>query len=67
MGALTGIVAGVATLGAAVAIYRFAERKASAVRDAVEEIRRNVGAGGPEGAVLDYQKDPEDGVYRAKP
>ena len=65
MGALTGIVAGVATIGAAIAIIRFAERRAQDLRETLEEFRNGPGEGGT-GAVLDYSKDPSDGVYRAK-
>ncbi|MEO1014746.1 MAG: hypothetical protein AAFX08_06100 [Pseudomonadota bacterium] len=66
MGGMAGIIAGVATIGAGVAIYRFIDRKTRAFRDAVEEFRREAGAD-PAGAVLDYERDPADGVYRPKP
>ncbi len=66
MGGMAGIIAGVATIGAGVALYRFIDRRAQAVRDAVETFKRDA-AGDRGGAVLDYQRDPADGVYRPKP
>lgn len=65
MGGLAGILAGVATISAGVALVRFLDRKAREARAALEE----TGLGNREdlrGAMLDYERDPDDGVYRAK-
>ncbi|MBI1391628.1 MAG: hypothetical protein GC152_02695 [Alphaproteobacteria bacterium] len=63
---MAGILAGIATIGAGVALYRFLDRKTREATVALEEIRRR-GHGGAQGAVLDYCRDPADGVYRPKP
>ena len=66
MGALTSVIAGVATIGGVIALTRLARRKA-------EEIAARSGArdgrnSDPDhGRTLDYERDPADGVYRAKP
>lgn len=62
MSAVTGIVAGLAAAAGAVALYRFAERRARSLRDALT-VRRD---GARPGAVLDFEKDPETGVYRGR-
>jgi len=64
MGAMTGIVAGVATLGGAIALYRLTRRRAAAWRASVEQAARD--GADVAGAVIDYERDPETGVYRQK-
>ncbi|MBB5518016.1 hypothetical protein [Amphiplicatus metriothermophilus] len=64
MSAMTGIVAGLATAAGAFALYRYAERRARALRRAVEERRRDPQRAGK--PVLDFERDPETGVYRSK-
>ncbi len=67
MGALTGIIAGVATIGGAVALARYVDRRRKDVLKTVEELqRRATGNADFNGAVLDYAQDPSDGVYRPK-
>ena len=68
MGPLTGVVAGIVTIGGAVAAYRFISRKSEDVRKALEEFKRQAGMTGNDldGAVLDYERDPGDGVFRQK-
>ncbi|MEE2690516.1 MAG: hypothetical protein VX640_03135 [Pseudomonadota bacterium] len=64
MGALTGIIAGVAAVAGVTALYRLAGRRARALRDALEAAR---GQGPRSGEpVLDFELDPMTGVYRAK-
>ncbi|MEM6536543.1 MAG: hypothetical protein AAF742_05905 [Pseudomonadota bacterium] len=70
MGGMAGVLAGVATIGAGVALFRFVEKKARETRAAVDELQRvhktATGHASGSGRVLDYQRDPADGVYRAK-
>lgn len=64
MSAMTGILAGLVTAAGALALYRYAERRARALRAAVGEMRRD-----PRRAdrpVLDFERDPDTGVYRSK-
>lgn len=71
MGAMTGLVAGIATIGGAVALYRFARKGLREAANQVEAAQRKAAegfaGGGADGAVLDYRKDPADGVFRPKP
>ena len=71
MGSVTGVMLGIVAIGGVLALARAAERRAAALREAVEAARRRAGAGSNgadfDGAVLDYRRDPADGVYRAKP
>jgi hypothetical protein len=55
----------VAAAAGAVAFYKFAERRTRPLRAAIDEIRKSArtSAGG---AVLDYEQDPESGVFRPK-
>ncbi|MEO0400331.1 MAG: hypothetical protein AAF224_13025 [Pseudomonadota bacterium] len=71
MGPVMGFIAGAATLGGAVALYRLAHRRAAAVRASIDEMRRHAseatqGGAGDRGALMDYEKD-QDGVFRPKP
>ena len=63
MSAVTTLVATVAAAAGAVALFRFAERRTRPLREAVDELRN---AARPSGAVLDYEQDPESGVYKPK-
>ena len=64
MGALTGIIAGVAAVAGVAALYRLAERRARALRDAIEAARGPRPQPGE--PVIDFERDPATGVYRAK-
>jgi hypothetical protein len=63
MGPTTGIMAGLAVIGAGVALYRFAQRKSDEARAAIEAIRKG---GANDGRVIDLEKDPTTGVYRRR-
>lgn len=63
MNTTAGIVAGLLVAGAAVTVYRFARRQADQIRAAIDEFR---GAGFGRGAVIEFEKDPETGVYRRR-
>jgi len=64
MNTTAGILAGLLVAGAAVTVYRFARRKAGDLRAAIDEIR---GAdAGKAGGVIDFEKDPETGIYRRR-
>lgn len=65
MNSVAGIVAGFLVIGGAVALYRFGARKAGELRRAIDELRGD--ARGPDGAVLDFERDPATGVYKARP
>ncbi|MEL6372045.1 MAG: hypothetical protein AAFY84_00480 [Pseudomonadota bacterium] len=65
MGSVAGLLAGIATIGGVVALARFANRKSAELKSAVEEFRRQA-QGDFDGTVLDYEQDPDDGVFRAK-
>lgn len=63
MNTTAGIVAGLLVAGAAVTAYRFARRKADEIRAAIDQLR---GAAAGAGDVIDFEKDPETGVYRSR-
>lgn len=65
MNSVAGIVAGFIVIGGAVALYRFGARKAGELRRAIDELRGD--ARGPDGDVLDFERDPATGVYKARP
>lgn len=65
MNSVAGIVAGFLVIGGAVALYRFGARKAGELRRAIDEMRGE--AHGPGGDILDFERDPATGVYKAKP
>lgn len=65
MNSVTGIIAGFLVIGGAVALYRFGARKAGDLRRAIDELRGE--AKGPAGEVLDFERDPATGVFKAKP
>lgn len=72
MSAITSIVAGIVTVSGLVALTRMAQRKAAEIRKEFD-VQNGVqnGAQNPERAprepVIDYERDPVDGVYRARP
>lgn len=65
MSAVTTLAATVAVAVGAVALYRFAERRSRPLRDALSELRKTAKGEQP-GAVIDYERDPESGVYKPK-
>jgi hypothetical protein len=64
MNTTAGILAGLLVAGAAITVYRFARRKADDLKTAIDEFRG--GAGARDGGVIDFEKDPETGVYRRR-
>ena len=83
MGAMTGLLAGLATVGGAIALSKLITRNGGAVRRVLDEARHAMDAAASHvdaqerdqktasetvrGPVLDYECDPATGVYRAKP
>jgi hypothetical protein len=65
MNSVAGIVAGFLVIGGAVALYKFGARKAGELRRAIDELRGD--SRKPDGEVLDFERDPATGVFRAKP
>lgn len=61
MSAVTGIVAGLVTAAGAVALYRYVQRRAGEFRDRLDRAR-----GGAQNSVMDFEQDPDTGVYHAK-
>jgi hypothetical protein len=64
MNSVAGIVAGFLVVGGAVALYRFGARKAGELRRAIDELRGD--ARGADGEVLDFERDPATGIFKAK-
>ena len=62
MGAVTTLVATVAAAAGAVALYRYVDKQTKDLRDALRGAREP-NAGKP---VIDYERDPESGVYKPK-
>lgn len=65
MSAVTTLVATVAVAAGAVALYRFAEKRTRPLRSAIDEMRRTA-RDGAAGAVIDYEQDPDSGVFKPK-
>lgn len=63
MNTVAGVVAGFLVIGGAVALYRYGMRKADDLRRAIDGLR---GERGPAGAILDFERDPETGVFKPK-
>lgn len=64
MSAVTTLVATVAAAAGAVALFRVAERRTRPLRKAIDEMRKS--ASSKTGEVIDYEQDPESGVFRPK-
>ena len=64
MNTVAGVIAGFLVIGGAVALYRFGARKADELRRAIDGLR---GEHGPEGAILDFERDPDTGIFKPKP
>lgn len=64
MGALTGIIAGAATVVGVVALVRYAERKTRDLRSSFDEATK--APRGEADSVIEFEKDPATGAYRQK-
>lgn len=64
MSAVTTLVATVAAAAGAVALIRVAEKRMRPLRKALNEMRK--AASSTSGDVIDYEQDPESGVFRPK-
>lgn len=65
MGAVSTIVASVAFAVGAVALYRLVDHRIRRVREIFGDESKRAGRDTP-GAVIDYERDPADGVFRPK-
>ncbi len=65
MGAVTTLVATVAAAAGAVALYRFIDSKSREFRAVLSETKKRASAERA-GKVIDYERDPESGVYKPK-
>ncbi len=62
MTSVAGLVAGFLVIGSAVALFRFGKRKADDLRRAIHEF---AGAAS-DASVIDFERDPQTGVFKAK-
>ena len=63
MGGVAAIVTTVVATASAVALFRFAESKRQEIKDMLNQARR---AGDRDREIIDYERDPETGVYKPK-
>ncbi len=61
MGAVTTLVATVAAAAGAVALYRFVDRQARDLKDVLRDKAKRTSD-----MIIDYERDPESGVYKPK-
>ncbi|MEM9619963.1 MAG: hypothetical protein AAF936_18565 [Pseudomonadota bacterium] len=61
MGAVTTLVATVAAAAGAVALYRFVDRQTREFKDALRDKTKR-----SSDMIIDYERDPESGVYKPK-
>lgn len=65
MSSVTAIIATVAATAGAVALYRYADRKSREFRKVLTEIKNKAAEKRP-AKVLDFEQDPDSGVFRPK-
>lgn len=65
MSSVTTIIATVAATAGAVALYRFADRKSREFRNLLAEMKNKAAEKRP-AKVLDFERDPDSGVFRPK-
>jgi len=65
MGAVTTLVATVAVAAGAIAFYRFIDRRSRALKDVISDAKVRAG-GRRSGKIIDYERDPESGVYKPR-
>lgn len=65
MGALTGIVTGVACVVGAVALVKYTERKTAEFRRAFKNAHMN-DEQRDQTLIVDFEKDPQSGAYRQR-
>jgi hypothetical protein len=64
LNSVAGIVAGLIVVGGAAALFRFSKRKAAELKRAIDAFGN--GVRGPAETVLDFERDPETGVFRPR-
>lgn len=64
MAALTGIIAGAATVVGAIALVRYADRKTREIRDTLNEAAK--ATRDKADPVIEFEKDPVSGTFRQK-
>ncbi|WP_425410905.1 hypothetical protein [Hyphococcus sp.] len=65
MSAVTTLAVTVVAAVGAVTLYRFAERRSRPLREKISGLHKTPKRG-QGGAVIDYERDPESGVYRPR-
>lgn len=65
MGAAATLATVVAAAAGGVALYRFLEGRKRAFRDALSDVRARANARRGD-KIIDYERDPESGVFRPK-
>ncbi len=65
MGAVTTLVATVAAAAGAVALYRFIDKQSRDIRAVLSEAKKRADVQRSK-VVIDYERDPDSGVYKPK-
>ncbi len=65
MSAVTTLAVTAAAAVGAVALFKYVDRRSRPLRAAISELRKSA-RGDAKGAVIDYEQDPESGVYKPK-
>lgn len=65
MSAVGTLAVTVAAAAGAVALYKFVDRRSQPLRAAFAEMKKTARGSG-QGTVLDYEQDPDSGVYKPK-
>lgn len=65
MGAVSTLAVTVAAAMGAIALYRFVDRKTGELRNAIDEANRRSKSGNSN-VVIDYERDPDSGVFKPK-
>ncbi len=66
MGALTGFIAGVATMAAGIAVVRYAERQVRSFYKSFNQSDHRNGSQADAPVVIDFERDPVSGSYRLR-
>lgn len=65
MGAVSTLAVTVAAAMGAVALYRFVDRKAGELKRAIDDAK-DAAKGEPRAVTIDYERDPQSGVFKPK-
>ncbi len=65
MSAISTIVVSIAAAAGTVALYRFVAEKSRQMKSVLAEARKRTSTGKPD-AIIDYERDPDTGIYRPR-